>query len=96
MRNYKNYDVWKRSHELTVFIYKEIIPSFPKTETYSLTSQMKRAAYSIGFNIVEGCGRSSNKGFVHFLDMALGSAHELEYCIFLVHELNFVDNEKYS
>ena len=72
MRNYKNYDVWKRSHELTVFIYKEIIPSFPKTETYSLTSQMKRAAYSIGFNIVEGCGRSSNKDFVHFLDMALG------------------------
>lgn len=96
MRDYKKYEVWSRSHELTLFVYKEIIPVFPASEQYGLTSQIKRAAYSIPLNIVEGCGRNSDKDFVHFLDMALGSAHELEYCALLVYDLNFLNIEKYT
>ena len=96
MRDYKKYDVWDKAHQLTLFIYKELIPLFPKTKQYNLTSQLKRASYSIGLNIVEGCGRNSDKDFVHFLDMALGSTHELEYCALLVYDLNFLDIEKYT
>ena len=96
MRDYKKYDVWRKSHELTLFVYKEIIPSFPKAEQFALASQLKRAAYSIPLNIVEGCGRNSDKDFAHFLDIALGSAHELEYCALLVFDLNFFDKEKYT
>jgi four helix bundle protein len=95
LRDYKKYEVWGKAHELVLYVYKEIVPSFPKTEQYELMRQMKRAAYSIPFNIVEGCGRNSDKDFVHFLDMSLGSAHELEYC-FLARDLEFIEAEKYK
>lgn len=56
---------------------------------------MKRAAYSIAFNIVEGCGRKTDNDFVHFLDMSLGSAHELEYCFLLGKDLGYIKEEEY-
>ena len=96
MRDYKKYDIWTKSHELVLMIYKDVVPSFPKSEQYDLLRQMKRAAYSIPFNIVEGCGRSSDKDFVHFLDMSLGSTHELEYCFLLAKDLNFLNEELYQ
>ncbi len=68
MRNYKNFKVWLISHELVLKIYREILPGFPESEKYGLSSQIRRAAYSIPLNIVEGCGRSSEKEFAHFLD----------------------------
>jgi four helix bundle protein len=95
MRNYKNYEVWSESHKLLIFVYKHIAPNLPSEEKYGLTSQMKRAAYSIPFNIVEGCGRNSDKDFTHFLDMSLGSAHEIEYCILLVRDLGHLNEEQY-
>jgi four helix bundle protein len=57
---------------------------------------MKRAAYSIPFNIVEGCGRNTDNDFVHFLDMSLGSAHELEYCFLLGKDLCYIKEDIYS
>ena len=95
MRDYRKYDVWKISHELTLYVYKEIVPLFPISEQFALTSQLKRAAYSIPLNIVEGCARNSEKDFVRFLDIALGSVHELEYCTRLVYDLNFLDIGKF-
>jgi four helix bundle protein len=96
MRNYGNYLVWRESHELVLFIYNQIAPLLPRDEKYELTSQMKRAAYSIPFNIVEGCGRNSDRDFTHFLDVSLGSANELEYCILLIKDLCYLDNELYE
>ena len=96
MRNYKKYDVWERSHELVILLYKLIVPGFPESEKYGLASQLRRAAYSIPFNIVEGCGRNSEKDFAHFLDISLGSAQELEYCILLIKDLNFISEEQYQ
>jgi four helix bundle protein len=96
MRNYKRYEVWEESHELVKFIYRHVAPSFPRDEKYELTSQMKRAAYSIPFNIVEGCGRNSDKDFTHFLDTSLGSANELEYCILLTSELGYLSHDMYK
>ena len=56
---------------------------------------MKRAACSVPLNIAEGCGRNSEKDFVHFLDMSLGSAHELEYCLLLVKDLGHLEIDEY-
>ena len=95
MRNYKNYKVWVEAHQLTMLIYTQIAPDFPDDEKFELRSQLKRAAYSIPFNIVEGCGRYSDKEFTRFLDMSLGSTHELEYCTLLGKDLKYIDEEKY-
>jgi hypothetical protein len=73
MRDYRKYNVWHIGHEFALYVYKEIIPFFPKSEQFDLASQLKRSAYSVPMNVAEGCGRNSDKDFVHFLDMALGS-----------------------
>jgi len=95
MRDYKKYDVWTKAHGLVLVVYKQIVPHFPKEEQFGLTSQMKRAAYSIPFTIVEGCGRNTDKDFVRFLDISLGSAHELEYCFLLAKDLNLIPENEY-
>lgn len=96
MRDYRKYEVWQLAHALTLFVYKEIIMEFPKSEQYELTSQLKRAVCSIPLNIVEGCGRNTDKDFVHFLDMALGSVNEVEYCFLLAKDLQYLTQEKYD
>ena len=96
MRDYRKYDVWAKSHELVSFVYKDVIPAFPKSEQFELAFQIKRAAYSTPLNIAEGCGRSTDKDFAHFLDMALGSAHELEYCVLLIFDLGVINKIKYE
>src|SRR5690606_13485166 len=95
MRDFKKYDDWKLSHEITLDIY-QIKKFFPKTETYQLVSQMQRAAYSIPSNFSEGCGRGSDKDFNRFLQICLGSAHELEYFIILAKDLKFIDENYYQ
>lgn len=90
MRDYKKYDVWVKGHELTLFVYKSILPQMPKSEQYDLCSQIKRASYSIPLSIVEGCGRNTEKDFAHFLDIALGSAQEVEYCLLLSKDLLYI------
>lgn len=96
MRDYRKYDVWQRTHELTLFVYKEGLPKILKSEQFELGSQIKRATYSIAMNIAEGCGRNSEKDFLHFLDMALGSTHEVEYCGLLLKDLDYVSEELYN
>ena len=96
MRDYRKLEVWKRSHELTLFVYKNILPKFPKSEQFDLLSQTKRATYSIPLNIVEGSGRFTEKDFAHFLDIALGSAHELEYCCLLSKDLSYFDEDLHN
>jgi four helix bundle protein len=96
LRNYRKYEVWENAHQIVLFVYKELLPLLPKSEQYELASQMKRAAYSIPMNISEGCGRNSDKDFVHFLDIALGSTHELEYIALLAFDLNYFDAGKHE
>ena len=96
MRDYRKLEVWKKAHELTLLVYREVLPILPKTEIFHLGAQMKRAAYSIPLNIVEGSGKSTEADFVRFLDISLGSAHELEYCIFLSKDLLYISEDLYN
>ena len=95
MRDFHNLLIWKRSHQLTLDIYK-ISQYFPKDELFGLTSQIRRAVSSVATNIAEGCGRISNKDFAHFLQIAIGSASEVEYELLLAHDLKYINNEEYE
>jgi len=95
MRNFRKLSVWEKSHTLTLNIYKST-SSFPKEELYGLTSQMRRAASSIPSNIAEGCGRNTQAQFARFLNIAFGSASELEYQLILSKDLSFINNEAFS
>jgi four helix bundle protein len=77
IKNYKDLIVWQKSIDLVDEIYK-ITRLFPKSETYSLASQMQRAAISIPSNIAEGHGRNHTKEYVQFLGISYGSSTELE------------------
>jgi four helix bundle protein len=96
MRDYKKLEVWKKAHLMTTFVYKDVVSQLPKEEMFALASQMKRAAYSVPLNIVEGSGRSTEKDFARFLDHALGSVHEIEYCALLAFDLKFLDEQIYA
>ena len=69
---------------------------FPRKEFFGLTSQMRRAAVSIASNIVEGCARDSHGDYVRFLDIAYGSARELDYQVSLAHRLGFLDESNFE
>jgi len=96
MRDYKKLDVWRKSHSLTKQVYADILPIMPAEERFALTSQLRRSTYSIPLNIVEGCGKNSDKDFAHYLDNALGSAHEVEYTCYLIFDLGFIQKELYD
>lgn len=95
MRDYKKLDVWKKAHEQYMFVKRIISPKFPKEERFELTSQLQRASLSIPLNIVEGCGRFSDKDFAHFLDTSLGSTNEVDYCCFAAFELGYITKTDY-
>lgn len=96
MRDYKKLDVWKKAHNLYLFLKKNIVGKFPKDEKYELSSQLQRAALSVPLNIVEGCGRFTDKDFAHFLDNSLGSLNETDYCCFAAYELSYLSKEDYE
>lgn len=91
MRDFRTLKVWENAHYLTLEIYKATA-TFPRNELYGLTSQMRRSSVSIPANIAEGCGRGSNSDLARFLQIAFGSASELEYHLLLAHDLGFIDD----
>jgi four helix bundle protein len=95
MRPFRELIVWQKAHRLTVELYK-VTSAFPREEQYGLTSQIRRGASSIGANIAEGCGRGSARDFARFVQIALGSAGELEYHLFLAADLGFLQGEVYA
>ena len=95
MRDFHKLGIWQRSHQLTLDVYK-VSKSFPKDELFGLTSQIRRAASSIPTNIAEGCGRASNKDYAHFLQIAIGSASEIEYELLLAHDLEYINDEAFN
>src|SRR5699024_2242623 len=95
MRDFRKLSVWEKSHALTLLIYKAT-KLFPKEELYGMVSQMRRSSSSIPLNIAEGCGRNTQAQFRQFLNIASGSASELEYQLVLSKDLEFIDKDSYS
>jgi four helix bundle protein len=89
MDSHKDLDVWKLSIELVVDIYK-LTETFPKSELYGITSQIRRAAVSIPSNIAEGSARKNTKEYVQFLYIALGSLAEMETQLIICQRLNYI------
>ena len=87
-RKHHNLKVWQEAMQLVKAVYAATT-SFPKEESYGLTSQIRRAAISIPSNIAEGAARTGTKEFLRFLSIARGSLSELETQIILAKELNF-------
>ena len=77
-QDFRQLNVWKKAHELTLEVYRRT-KSFPSDERYGLSRQLQRSACSIGSNLAEGCGSDTDPGFRRFVVIALGSASELEY-----------------
>jgi len=95
MKDFRELKVWHKAHELTLAVY-QATAAFPKAELYGLTSQMRRATVSIPANIAEGCGRGSDAELARFLQIALGSASELEYHLLLSHDLSLLPPDDYQ
>ena len=92
MNNYKELIVWQKSIMLVKSIYN-VSSQLPSDEKFGLISQIRRCAVSIPSNIAEGAGRTSNKEFAHFLEIAYGSSFELETQLLLCVDLNFLPKD---
>ncbi len=94
MKNYKEFEFWRRAHELALDLYK-ITQNFPKSEIYGISNQIRRASLSVPTNIAEGCGRESKKELRRFLVIASSSISEVEYLILYCYELGLIANDMY-
>ena len=89
MRDYKKIKAWQDADDLTVLVYEQS-RSFPKEELYGLTSQLRRASYSVPANIAEGSARGTNRDYLHFLHIARASLTETQYFIHLAGRLGYL------
>ena len=94
MRDYTKIEAWRTADDLAVAIY-QCTKSFPREEVYGLTSQARRAAYSVAANIAEGSARESFKDYLHFLHIARGSLTETQYCVHLAKRLDYLTEEEF-
>ena len=98
MKEYRQLKIWARSHDLTLELYRAT-RTFPKSEMFGVTGQIRRSASSIPANIAEGCGREGDLELKRFLTISLGSACELDYFILLATELGYfspTEGSRYS
>lgn len=90
MRDYTKIKAWLLADDLTVAVYLAT-RCFPREELCALTSQIRRAVYSVPANIAEGASRGSKKDYLHFLYIARGSLNETHYFIHLAHRLEYLN-----
>jgi four helix bundle protein len=95
MKDFRDLLVWEKSHRLVLDSY-QATNAFSKQEMFGVTSQIRRAAVSVAANIAEGCGKRGNGEFQRYLNIATGSASELEYHFLLARDLHFVDETGYA
>jgi four helix bundle protein len=95
MQDFHNLQVWQKSHVCVLLVYG-ITKRFPDDERFGLTSQLRRSASSIPANLAEGCGRGSDQDFARFVQIAMGSAAEVEYHLLLAKDLEYISTDDFS
>ncbi|MFV0176253.1 four helix bundle protein [Empedobacter falsenii] len=95
MKTHKDLDVWKLSIEFVTDIYN-LTKDFPKEEQFGLTNQIRRASVSIPSNIAEGAGRRSDKEFLQFLYISMGSIQEIDTQLLISLNLNYLTKSEYE
>lgn len=93
IHNFRELAVWQKAMQITRDLYL-LTKSFPKDEMFGMVSQIRRAAASIPANIAEGAGRSTDAELVRFIDIAVGSAFELETWLILAGDLEYMNKEQ--
>ena len=94
LKGYKKLLVWKKVDELAKAVYL-VTKTFPSSELYGVTSQLRRSALSVAVNIAEGCGRQNRNELKHFSNIALGSLSEVEYLIDFSKDLGYLPEDKH-
>lgn len=94
-RNFRDYPVWQDAVDFATQVYK-ITGDLPWFEKKGLCDQLQRAAVSISSNIAEGSARPSDADFAHFLDMALGSASEVETQLLIAKNIGYINEDIYN
>ena len=95
MKTFRDLLVWQKSMNFVTEIYKES-KSFPKEETFGLTSQIRRSSVSIPSNISEGYGREGVKDYIRFLNIAMASLFELQTQLEIAFNLEYLKKEKFD
>ena len=93
MKNYKELEVWQLAKEFATHVYK-VTATFPGSERFGLTSQVRRAATSVPANIAEGWGRGTAREYIQFLLIARGSLMEVETHLIIAQELGYLRPEQ--
>jgi four helix bundle protein len=94
MQDFRNLEVWNKAHKLALHVYR-LTENFPRTEVFGLSIQLRRGAASIATNLAEGCGRAQAE-FGRFVQIAFGSACEVEYQLLLSRDLGLIATEQYE
>ena len=92
MQDYRKLRVWQQSHDLVLAIYRAT-QTFPPSERFGLTSQLRRAALSLPTNLAEGCRRIAPREYAHFVNIAEGSLSETEYLVVVARDLGYLSPE---
>ena len=95
MRDFSTLEVWGIGHELVLALYRPT-KHFPREELYGIVSQIRRAGASIPMNIAEGCGRCGEAEVARFMQIAIGSASELEYSLLLARDLEYLGTDEHQ
>jgi len=95
MNDFRNLRVWHKAHALALAVYRAT-SAFPSAERFGLAAQMRRAAVSVPANIAESCGRRSHRDEAHLLQVAFGSACELEAELLLARDLGYLPDDAHA
>jgi four helix bundle protein len=89
-KTFEDLIVWQKAHEFVLGVYR-LTESFPRSELYGLTSQLRRAAVSIAANIAEGFKKTGKADKARFFNISQGSIEECRYYLILVRDLKYGD-----
>ncbi|MCB0501295.1 MAG: four helix bundle protein [Bacteroidetes bacterium] len=95
MRDFKAIGFWEDAHQLAIEIYN-LTKTFPKSEVYGITSQLRRASLSVPTNIAEGCGRESINELKRYMVVSNGSITEVQYLLMFCYDIDLIQKKRYE